>query len=98
MNPSTTDRLLLGKEVAPLIGWTPETFSRHKQRLIREEAFPAPLPSGRYWLSSVLRWLDTYGERKSAAIASAQNKSIASVRVHSDRASLEAKYVGSNAA
>ncbi|RVK75450.1 hypothetical protein CN154_15210 [Sinorhizobium meliloti] len=98
MNPATNDQLLKSKEVASLLGWTPETFSRHKKRLIATEGFPAPLPSRRYWRAAVMRWIDTYGDKKAAAIASVHGKSIASIRVHDDRQALTEKYVGSNAA
>ncbi|CDZ67659.1 Hypothetical protein NGAL_HAMBI2605_59400 [Neorhizobium galegae bv. orientalis] len=86
------------KEVAALIGWTPETFSRHKKKLIASEAFPAPLPSGLYWRESVMRWVETYGQKKAEAAARALTIGIASLRVHGDRESLEAKYVARNAA
>ncbi|GCA49275.1 hypothetical protein KGO5_01718 [Sinorhizobium sp. KGO-5] len=92
------DPTMAQREVAAIIGWTPETFSRHKKRLIAFEGFPAPLPSGLYWRASVMRWLETYGDKKAAATASALGKSIASIRVHDDRQALIAKYVGSNAA
>ncbi|MFC0809093.1 hypothetical protein ACFHWW_27245 [Ensifer sp. P24N7] len=98
MKSEINDQLLKGKEVASLLGWTPETFSRHKKRLIATEGFPAPLPSQYYWRSSVMRWLETYGDKKAAATASALGKSIASIRVHDDRQALTEKYVGSNAA
>lgn len=86
------------KEVAALLGWTPPTFSRHKNRLISSEGFPAPLPSGLYWRSSVMRWFETYGEKKAAATVNALRNSIASLRIHDDRQNLEAKYVARNAA
>jgi len=95
---TATDELLKGKDVALLIGCSPETFSRKKPQLIAEEGFPSPLPTGRYWRSAIIRWLDTYGDRKTAALASAQIESIASIRVHDDRLALTAKYVGANAA
>lgn len=98
MTTAIHDQLLKGKEVAALIGWTPETFSRHKKRLIATEGFPAPLPSRLYWRAAVMRWIETYGDKKAAATASALGKSIASIRVHDDRQALTAKYVGSNAA
>jgi hypothetical protein len=99
MVPATSDRPTMEqREVAALIGWMPDTFSRHKKRLIATEGFPAQLPSGLYWRASVMRWLETYGDKKAAAIASAQGKSIASIRVHADRQALTEKYVGSNAA
>lgn len=98
MQTAIDDQLLKGHQVAALIGWTPETFSRHKKRLIASEGFPSPLPSRFYWRSAVMRWIDTYGDRKTAATASALGKSIASIRVHDDRQKLTEKYVGSNAA
>lgn len=98
MQTAKNDQLLKGHQVAALIGWTPETFSRHKKRLIASEGFPSPLPSRFYWRSAVLRWIETYGDNKTAAIAQAQGKSIASARVHEDRRTLTEKYVARNAA
>jgi hypothetical protein len=86
------------REVAALLGWKPGTFSRHKSRLIAEEAMPAPLPGGLYARSAVMRWLDTYADRKAEAAAKMHATVIASLTVHGDRSRLEEKYVARNAA
>lgn len=86
------------KEVAALLGWTPETFSRRKKELIAQHGMPAPLPSRLYWRASVMRWFETYGEKRAASLVDGLRKSIASLRIDNDKARLEAKYVARNAA
>lgn len=77
-------------EAAALLGFTRAHFSRRKKDLIAREGMPAPLPGGRFSRSAFLRWVETYGERKTREAET----SIASVRASWDRARLEARYLG----
>lgn len=85
-------------EVADLLGYSQQTFSRYKRRLIAEEALPRPVPGGRYNRVAVMRWHETYADRKTKAEADALGRTVASMRVAADRARLEEKYVARNTA
>jgi prophage antirepressor-like protein len=85
-------------EVAALLGYTPQTFSRYKRRLIAEEALPRPVPGGRFNRTAILRWHETYADRKAKAEAEAFGRTVASLRVGQDRSRLEEKYLARNAA
>ncbi|MCF6368311.1 helix-turn-helix transcriptional regulator [Rhizobium halophilum] len=89
---------MTAKEVADLLGYTPQTFSRYKRRLIAEEALPRPVPGGRFNRAAVLRWHETYADRKAKAEAEALGRTVASLRIGQARSRLEEKYLPRNAA
>jgi len=89
---------MTAQDVADLLGYTLQTFARYKRRLITEEALPRPVPGGRFNRAAVLRWHETYADRKAKAEAEALGRTVASLRVGADRSRLEDKYVARNAA
>lgn len=62
------------REMAALLGYTPDYFSRIVPDLIANHGMPHPLPSSRrrarIWSrAAVLRWLDTYADMRARAVA-----------------------------
>lgn len=93
-----TQPFMTAREVAALLGYTDQTFSRYKRRLIAEEGLPCPVPGGRFNRAAVLRWHETYADRKAKAEAEATGRTVASLRIGEARSRLEEKYVARNAA